>query len=378
MSLPAIPHPASPAPRPDSADYRQILLSGLPLLDTRAPVEFAKGAFPGAINLPLLDDQERAQVGTCYKQHGQEAAIVLGHRLVSGATKEQRIASWAAFAQAHPEGYLYCFRGGLRSQTVQRWLRDHAGIDYPRILGGYKAMRGFLVEATAQALAQTRLVVVAGLTGTGKTEVIHALGQAIDLEGLAHHRGSSFGKRVLGQPAQIDFENRLAIELVRLSGRGANPIVVEDESRFIGSCTLPIELHQRMQECPVVWLEDPFEQRVDRILRDYVVGQLGEFVTAFGPQQGFDRYAAQLTQSLYNIRKRLGGARHAELEKILSQALARQRSDGDSGQHREWIAVLLREYYDPMYSFQRQTRTPRIVFSGDHQALIGFLRQGLQ
>ena len=125
--------------RPDTDDYRALFLADAPMMDMRAPTEFSKGAFPSAASLPLMTDEERAQVGTCYKQQGQQAAIELGHRIVSGDIRDQRLAAWRDFAHNHPHGYLYCFRGGLRSQTVQQWLRD-AGIDYPLIRGGYKAM----------------------------------------------------------------------------------------------------------------------------------------------------------------------------------------------------------------------------------------------
>ena len=103
-----------------------------------------------------MSDDERAQVGICYKQQGQEAAIELGHQLVSGELKAQRLAQWADFAEQHPQGYLYCFRGGLRSQTVQRWLRE-AGIDYPLVIGGYKAMRRFLLEELERSVARPPL-----------------------------------------------------------------------------------------------------------------------------------------------------------------------------------------------------------------------------
>src|SRR3990167_5983737 len=96
--------------RDNTADYRDIFLNDLPMMDARAPVEFSKGAFPGVLNLPLMDDSERQRVGTCYKQHGQDAAIALGHQLVSGQVKAERVAAWAAFAKANPHGYLYCFR----------------------------------------------------------------------------------------------------------------------------------------------------------------------------------------------------------------------------------------------------------------------------
>src|SRR5690606_18901553 len=100
----------------DCSDYKRIFLQDLPLIDTRAPIEFAKGAFPAAINLPLMTDSERQKVGTCYKQQGQQAAIELGHSLVRGKIKDERVAAWADFARANPQGLLYCFRGGLRSQ----------------------------------------------------------------------------------------------------------------------------------------------------------------------------------------------------------------------------------------------------------------------
>ena len=179
--------------RTDSDNYAEILNSGVPLLDVRAPVEFSQGAFPGAINLPLMEDEERHRVGTRYKQAGQDSAIKLGHELVSGSTKDERVARWVQFASENPDGYLYCFRGGLRSRLSQQWLAD-AGIQYPRIVGGYKAMRSFLLEQLTQGIAQSQFILIAGFTGCGKTEVVKNLKATIDLEKLAHHRGSSFGK----------------------------------------------------------------------------------------------------------------------------------------------------------------------------------------
>ena len=169
--------------RDNTTNYRDLFLNDIPMMDARAPVEFGKGAFPGVLNLPLMNDVERQKVGTSYKQQGQEAAIKLGHQLVSGELKAERIAAWAAFAKAHPDGYLYCFRGGLRSQITQQWLKDEAGIEYPRVIGGYKAMRTFLLETTEQAVAQCDFVIVGGLTGTGKTEVLAQLANSLDLEG---------------------------------------------------------------------------------------------------------------------------------------------------------------------------------------------------
>ena len=357
----------------DCTDYREIFLNDRPMMDTRAPIEFTKGAFPGVLNLPLMTDQERQRVGTCYKQQGQQAAIVLGHQLVSGDIKQQRVQAWADFARAHPDGLLYCFRGGLRSQIVQQWLRE-AGIDYPRVGGGYKAMRTFLLDTTEQALQQCDFVLLGGMTGTGKTEVLGQLDNALDLEGHANHRGSSFGRRATGQPSNIDFENRLAVDLLKKRERGVQAFVLEDENRMIGSCALPLPLYQSMQGLPMVWLEDRLDSRVQRILDDYVVNLSAEFVAVHG-EEGFALFAERLLESLNKIHKRLGGERHQRLFLLMEAALAEQARSGDVELHRAWIEGLLGEYYDPMYAFQRESKGARIEFSGEHGAVLDYLRQ---
>lgn len=357
----------------DITDYRDIFLNDRPMMDTRAPVEFVKGAFPGVVNLPLMTDDERQRVGTCYKQQGQQAAIVLGHELVSGAIKAERVEQWAQFARANPDGYLYCFRGGLRSQIVQQWLHE-AGLDYPRVGGGYKAMRTFLLNTLEQATAECDFVLLGGMTGTGKTEVLGQLRNALDLEGHANHRGSSFGKRATGQPSNIDFENRLAVDLLKKRALAIEQFVLEDESRMIGSCALPLALHKGMQTMPMVWLEDSLAGRVERILKDYVVDLCAEFVELFG-ENGYTLFAERLTQSLDNIHKRLGGERFQRLQQILQEALQEQARSGSVDLHRGWIEGLLREYYDPMYAFQREKKGARIEFAGEQAAVLEYLRE---
>ena len=361
----------------DFTDYRDIFLNDRPLMDARAPVEFHKGAFPGALNLPLMNDIERQRVGTCYKHHGQQAAIELGHQLVSGAVKAERLQAWAAFARAHPEGFLYCFRGGLRSQIVQQWLKSEAGIDYPRIGGGYKALRGVLIDTLESAQAECDFVLLGGMTGTGKTEVLVQLRNSVDLEGHANHRGSSFGKRATGQPSNIDFENRLAIDFLKKRAAGIEQFVLEDESRVVGSCALPLSLYQGMQQYPMVWLEDRFEQRVERILGDYVVDLSAEFQAVHG-DEGFGRFSERLLDSLDNVHKRLGGERHRRMRVLMEEALAEQGRSGAVELHRAWIEGLLREYYDPMYVFQREKKGGRIEFAGERQAVIEYLRQRIK
>ncbi len=351
----------------NTADYRTLFLEQVPMMDVRAPVEFAKGAFPGVVNLPLMNDNERQAVGTCYKQHGQQAAIALGHRLVSGALKAERIAAWADFASKHPQGVLYCFRGGLRSQIVQQWLKDEAGIDYPRVVGGYQEMRRYLLRILEDSARDCRFTVLGGLTGCGKTELLRQLPNAIDLEGHANHRGSSFGHHPIGQPVQINFENALAMDMLRKQVAGINHLVVEDEGRHVGSCAIPLELYHRLRQVPLVWLEAPFEQRVERILREYTVDQLAAFTALYGVQEGFTRFAQQLQLSLSRIARRLGGERYQHLRTAMTLALERHQQ-GDPSLHRAWISALLQAYYDPMYAYQRQQlkeQEGRIVLSGE-------------
>jgi len=358
----------------NTADFQRLFLEGVPMMDVRAPVEFNKGAFPGVVNLPLMNDRERERVGTAYKQHGQQAAIELGHTLVAGELKQARIEAWARFAREHPEGYLYCFRGGLRSQITQQWIKAEAGIDYPRVLGGYKALRTFLIDQTESAVATCDFVCLGGMTGIGKTEVLAELNNAVDLEALANHRGSGFGKRATPQPAPIAFENALAVDILKRRARGQQAFVVEDESRMIGSCALPLSLFRRMQHSPLVWLEDSLESRVSRILRDYVVDLCGEFVALHGEEAGFIAFADRLRQSLAGIAKRLGGERYQRLAAIMDAALAEQGNGGDVTGHRGWIEGLLNEYYDPMYAYQRDAKGERIEFAGEREAVIEYLR----
>ncbi|MCU1727172.1 tRNA 2-selenouridine(34) synthase MnmH [Pseudomonas sp. 7P_10.2_Bac1] len=358
----------------DISDFRELFVTDRPMMDTRAPIEFHKGAFPGAVNLPLMNDRERERVGTCYKQQGQQAAVILGHQLVSGQTRAERLQAWAEFARANPDGVLYCFRGGMRSHIVQQWLKHDAGIDYPLVAGGYKALRTFLIQTVDDAVARCDLLVLGGMTGTGKTDVLLQLDNALDLEGHANHRGSSFGKRATGQPSNIDFENRLAIDLLKKRSCGHERFVVEDENRAVGSCALPLTLYQRMQSAPMVWLEDSVESRVERILRDYVVGLSAEFAVTNG-EHGFTLFSRRLLESLSNIQRRLGGERHQRLQAVMQQALQEQAHCGSVDLHRVWIEALLREYYDPMYTFQRDKKAARIAFAGDQAAVLEYVRK---
>lgn len=363
-----------PDARPDSRDYAALFLQDTPLLDTRAPLEFARGAFPTATNLPLMSDEERAAVGTCYKQKGQQAALALGHELVAGAPREARIDAWQRFAEAHPAGYLYCFRGGLRSQIVQEWLAER-GVAYPRVTGGYKAMRRFLIDALEERSACAPVMLVSGATGSGKTLLIRDLPRSIDLEGLAHHRGSAFGRLLDEQPTQIDFENSLAIALLRLTRR-PGPVFLEDEGQLIGRVALPPALRERMARAPLLVLEYPLEERIDVVVDDYI-GDLGRrFAERFG-DEGRALHRERLLGDLGRTRKRLGGALHAEVAALMEAAFDEQERSGRLDAHRDWIRCLLADYYDPMYAYQLSKREGERLCVGRREDIAAYVQETL-
>jgi tRNA 2-selenouridine synthase len=340
-------------------------------MDVRAPVEFAKGAFPHALNLPLMNDEERRLVGIRYKQAGQDSAIELGHQLVSGELKAQRIAQWQAFAQQHPHGYLYCFRGGLRSRTTQQWLKA-AGVDYPLIIGGYKAMRRFLIDSLEQLTHELDFVVLSGRTGTGKTRLLTSFPNYIDLEAMARHRGSSFGRMLSPQPSQIDFENSLAIALLKAKHTQPGPVYIEDESRLIGRCALPLSFKNRMAESPIVVLEATLDERVEVVLQDYVIDMTRDFIARDGEVLGMQHFSQYLFASLERIERRLGSERKNSLMAIMHEALAQQQTSSGSKAfdgHRLWIRQLLSDYYDPMYDYQLEKKLERVRLRGDKNKL---------
>lgn len=357
--------------RPDTSDYRSLFLDDTPLMDVRAPVEFTRGSFPQALNAPLMNDDERHQVGICYKQKGQDKAIELGHQLVKDDVKAARVDAWQRFVASNPAGYLFCFRGGLRSRLTQQWLHE-AGIDYPLVKGGYKALRRFLIDELDAQISRHDFVVVSGRTGTGKTRLLLDLPNPIDLEGMANHRGSSFGRQITPQPTQIDFENRLAIALLKSGHRNAGPAFVEDESRLIGQCYVPDALRQRMAEAPLMILERPMHERIGIIREDYVVDMLAAYRERDGDEAGWLNFRDYLLSAMDRIRKRLGGERHRELRTSLSDALDRQCRYDDLSGHDHWIESLLTNYYDPMYDYQLSQKSRRIVVRGDHQTVSAF------
>ena len=353
-----------PRVEPDLA----LLREGRVLIDVRAPVEFAQGALPGAVNLPLMDDEERRRVGIEYKQQGQQAAIALGQRLVSGGIKAARVSAWMQALEAHPDAIIYCFRGGLRSQIAQQWIAE-AGVTRPRISGGWKAMRQALCARIDAAENQPQLV-VGGLTGCAKTALILALDNGLDLEGCARHKGSAFGRHPLPAPRQIDFEHAMGLRLLALPG----PVVVEDESRHIGAANVPLSFWRGMEQAPRLRVEMPLDWRLAQIHKDYIDDLWEVYRQQCGEWLGWALMRKQLSASLTRLRKRLGRARLDRLQRLQSMAF-REHERGNRQAHEAWLAPLLTEYYDPMYRHQLEKHPEqRFLHVGDWESCLAAAR----
>lgn len=289
-------------------------------IDVRSESEFARAHIPGAINLPLLNDEERALVGTTYKLEGREAAVQLGLRLM-GPKFESYYQSLLNVAKTHNKKLLlHCWRGGLRSQiaaTLVQW----SGLPATMIQGGYRSFRHWVFSMLE---APRDYVVISGHTGTGKTEVLHLLEKAdanvIDLEGLANHKGSALGGLGLpAQPKNEQFENLIAISLLRCKPN--QPVFIENESRTIGHCAVPQGLWERMQVARYIELNVDRDTRIQRILLEY-----GTFPVE------------DLKSQTQKLRKRLGG----QHEQAAILAL-------EEGNLKHWVELLL-VYYDKSYT----------------------------
>ena len=302
-------------PRHPLAEFEAL---SYPILDVRAPIEFAQGHVPGALNLPLFSDEERARIGTTYKQVSQDRAVHLGleffgPNMSAMIKKAQRLAP-------SKEVRLHCWRGGMRSGAVL-WLLELGGFKVHLLDKGYKDYRR-AVLASFDTPRQWR--VLGGLTGSGKTDVLHqlaALGQPVlDLEGLAQHKGSAFG--AIGQPAQPtqeQFENNLAAALAALPTDAM--VWVEDESRQIGRLTIPPALFAQMQAAPRWVLEAPRTARVAKLAAEY------------GAED-----PTELAAAIERLQKRLGG-------RATKQAL-----EAVAAGNFPLMVELVLDYYDKTYT----------------------------
>ena len=357
---------------PSIDNLHELFVHDIPLLDVRAPSEFAQGAFPHAHNLPLMDDQDRIAIGTCYKQSGQAAAIKLGQKRVSGDIKAERIAAWTDFIVRNPDTVLYCFRGGLRSKITQQWIYEATGKIIPRVEGGYKALRRLLLDSIETSIQEITPIVLSGRTGSGKTRLLYELNAMIDLEGLANHRGSAFGRCVTPQPSTINFENCLAIQLLKQLAQGRSQLVFEDESCNIGSLHLPPVFFNFLKTAPIIVLQTPDKERIHITLQEYVI----EMEAAFQAEgKGFADFATYWRSSLARIKKRLGGQKYQELDTYLQKILAIHAETGATQGYKQLIQHLLQDYYDAMYDYQLSKKQDRVIFADNKVAVLAYLKQ---
>jgi tRNA 2-selenouridine synthase len=295
-------------------------------VDVRSPSEHRQGHIPGAVSLPLLDDGERAQVGTVYRQEGRNAAVRLGLAITG-----PRLADWGdRLTQLAEDGplHLYCWRGGLRSGSVG-WLAATLGLEHCLLTGGYKSFRRWVLAEVARP---RRLTLLGGSTGSGKTEVLQALCRrgepVIDLEALANHRGSSFGGLGLGpQPSGEAFENALAWSLRHQDP--SRPLWVEAESAQVGRCRIPADFWAQMKTAPLVLLERPLEERVAALTDLYGV-----------------QAPALLLEATLRLERRLGPQRTAAAMAHIS-----------AGAMDDACRILL-DYYDRTYDHELTRRPP--------------------
>jgi tRNA 2-selenouridine synthase len=196
--------------------------------------------------------------------------------------------------------------------------------------------------------------------------------QGVDLEGLAHHRGSSFGRTLTPQLSQASFENQLAVVLLK---KETARWVLEDEGRMIGSNHLPECLRDRMVQAPVVVVEDPFDVRLERLREEYFDHMWADFSAAFGEEAGWNAYSEYLHHGLFAIRRRLGLQRFADFTALLDSALQEQQRSGSTDAHLRWLAPLLNDYYDPMYTWQLAKKAEKIVYRGTFEDVADWLNR---
>ncbi len=294
------------------------------ILDVRSPGEYEQGRVPGAISFPLFSNDERAQVGTCYKQKSREQAVELGFDLAG--PKFGEMVRTAKKIAPDKVVRVHCWRGGMRSEAIA-WMLTLAGFETITLTGGYKAFRQWVRRTVA---TPKNIILLGGMTGTAKTDILHALKaqgeQVLDLEGYANHRGSSFGAVCLPpQPSTEQFENMLATEWQTFEGQ--RPIWVEAESRSVGSCRVPPELFEQMSNAAAIEITRPISERVALLVDIYGQANRDELVAA-----------------TERIRKRLGGDR--------TQAAIAHIQSGDLAS----AVTITLDYYDRAYRYGLELR----------------------
>jgi tRNA 2-selenouridine synthase len=291
--------------------------TAIPVLDARSEGEFAAGHIPGAYSFPILNNEQRVAVGTCYKKQGHDKAVLLGYKLSGPGFHEFIADAWVRFPRRKVR--LHCYRGGLRSRILGELLAN-AGFEVQILKGGYKTYRTNVLQTLSKPL---QLLVLGGYTGSGKTEVLHELRhrgeQVLDIEALANHRGSAFGGIGLGeQPTQEQFENDLAAAIAHL--HPSRIVWIEDESRMTGRLKLPDPLYNSIRVSRLIFVEKDFGVRKEFIARTY--GLLNR---------------SELAACTQKLAKRLGDLRVRQAVNAVQ-----------AGDLNAWLDIVL-TYYDKTY-----------------------------
>ncbi len=288
------------------------------IIDTRTPKEFELDHLPNAINIPLLNNDERAVVGTLYKQKSQNAAITKGFEFF-----EEKFADIIDQFESFKEETLiiHCWRGGMRSRAVAQML-EPLGYNVLQLEGGYKAYRAFIRGQLEQYKVRPKLVMLHGLTGTGKTKLLKLFSNHLDLEGMAQHRGSLYGGIGLSANNQKNFENLLWQRLEEL--KNEKFIIVEGESKRIGKCIIPAFFWRAMKDGVRIQTTRSIENRAKAIAAEY-----------FDTKEKIEE-AKRITLTLRR--------------NISNKSKKRVVECMDKGKFSEAVTILLNEYYDPLYS----------------------------
>jgi len=356
---------------PQSDDFKSIVLNNIPLIDVRAPIEFQKGAFQNAVNLPLMNDEERHLIGIKYKEKGNVEAVKLGHELVKDDVKLSRVNAWLDFKTQHPDAFLYCFRGGQRSKISQEWMKE-SGQDIVRLKGGYKAFRSYLMQEIEDSTKHFKPIILGGRTGSGKTILLKNIKNSIDLEALANHRGSSFGRKTTPQPTQINFENALAYDLIQKLDKGFNELFFEDEGKYVGSVYIPKEFANYLSFAPLIILETPDDDRIEITFDEYIVQAQKSYKILF-EKDFLQEWVKDIQEAMKRINRRLGSERYKVVCGLFEDALDEQMKNNSLHLYKAWIAYLLSEYYDPMYDYQIQKNASKILFRGNSEEIISYI-----
>ncbi len=327
-------------------DYYQNY-TDLPIIDVRSPGEFAKGHMPGANSIPLFSNEERAKVGTAYTRQSKEIAMNIGLKFVR--PKLQSFIDESRAIATNGSVIVHCWRGGMRSASFAQHLIDHGFSEVYLIEGGYKVFRNHVLSFFEQPF---KLNVLGGFTGSGKTKILEfikdANHQVVDLEAIAHHRGSAFGGISMGaQPTVEQFEINLFEEMRHLEFN--KPIWLEDESHHIGSVFIPHVLFKQMEVSWVYFLNIPREDRAKFLVEEY--GNL-------------DKH--ELAYSIERIKKRLGFDRVRQALEYLD------KNDFYN------VAIITLNYYDKFYLRGLSRRNPERIKelrfeTIDHEEIAKFL-----